>query len=432
MPIQRPLKPSRKIAGLMILSSALTGCLSSPAAKKQKFFDRGEIAFKQQHYPEAIISYSRALEIDPKFTDAHFRLAQCFEKQSNWAGAVQELQRTILLQPTHWAAQTDLAQIMLAAGKAQDAKDRVTTVLQSDPGNIDAQMVLANADATLGDTKSALNEAQQAVASGASPFRALLNLAVIQQKAGKDDEAEATLKKAQAADTSSTSPHMALASLYARHGRWKDAAEQFNAAIAIAPHDPSPRSALAALNLKQGDATAAEKTLTEAKNQAPDDPAMYRLLGDYYIARGNYPAALTEFAAISARHQNDLAVKKTYIQLLITEHRLDEANQLNERDSEKDATRRRGAGLKSANPDSAGSVRSGDVDVATSFEARSRQCAGTFPVGCRAARKGRTTTSRSGMAQSCSSAAGLRPGMVGLGSGGFTAFGLARSGCDRR
>ena len=128
---------------------------------------------------------------------------------------------------------------------------------------------------------------------------------MIQQKAGKDDDAEATLKKAQAADTSSTSPHMALASLYARHSRWKDAAEQFNAAISIAPHDPTPRSALAALYLKQGDAAAAEKTLSDAKNQAPDDPAMYRLLGDYYIARGNYPAALTEFAAISARHQND-------------------------------------------------------------------------------------------------------------------------------
>ncbi len=71
---------------------------------------------------------------------------------------------------------------------------------------------------------------------------------------------------------------------------------------------------------------AAEKTLTDAKNQSPDDPAMYRLLGDYYIARGNYPAALAEFGAISARHQNDVVAKRTYIQLLIMSHRLDEAD----------------------------------------------------------------------------------------------------------
>jgi tetratricopeptide (TPR) repeat protein len=333
MTTQRSFKPCRNIASLAILAflaSVLTGCFSSPATKKQKFYQQGEKAFGQQLYPEAIIAYSRALEIDPKFTDAHFRLAQCLEKQSDWPGAVQELQRTIVLQPNHWGAQTDLAQIMLAAGKAQDAKDRANTVLQGDPGNIDAQILVTNADAVLGDTKSALIGAQQAVASGASPLRALLNLAVIQQKAGKDDDAEATLKKAQAADPSSTNPHMALGSLYARHSRWKDAAEQFSSAISVAPHDPAPRVALGALYLKQGDAAAAEKTLTDAKNQAPDNPAMYRLLADYYMARGNYSAALAEFAAISARHQNDVVVKKTYIQLLIMNHRLDEAGQLND------------------------------------------------------------------------------------------------------
>src|ERR1700733_7970467 len=166
MPRPRKFKLCRAIAGLSIVASALAGCFSSPTAKKQKFFDQGEQAFHQQQYPEAIISYSRALEADPRFTDAHFRLAQCLEKQSNWAGAIQELQRTIELRPTLWAAQTDLAQIMLAAGESQDAKDRANSVLQGDPGNIDAQMLVANSDAALGDTKSALTEAQQAVASG--------------------------------------------------------------------------------------------------------------------------------------------------------------------------------------------------------------------------------------------------------------------------
>ncbi len=74
MPTPRSFQASRKIAVLAILASALAGCFSSPAAKKQKFFNQGEQAFKQQQYPEAIISYSRALEIDPKFGEAHFRL----------------------------------------------------------------------------------------------------------------------------------------------------------------------------------------------------------------------------------------------------------------------------------------------------------------------------------------------------------------------
>src|SRR5437016_1904949 len=101
MPTQRSFKLSREFACLALLASTLTGCLSSPGVKKQKFFNQGEQSFKLQQYPEAIISYSRALEIDPRYTEAHFRLAQCLEKQSDWPGAVQELQRTISLNPNH-------------------------------------------------------------------------------------------------------------------------------------------------------------------------------------------------------------------------------------------------------------------------------------------------------------------------------------------
>ena len=107
---QLSFQPYRVFAVVAILASALTGCFSSPAVKKQRFFNQGEQAFQQQLFPEAIISYSRALEIDPKFAEAHFRLAQCFEKQGNWPSAIQELQRAIAFQPTNWAAQTDFSE----------------------------------------------------------------------------------------------------------------------------------------------------------------------------------------------------------------------------------------------------------------------------------------------------------------------------------
>jgi len=54
------------------------------------------------------------------------------------------------------------------------------------------------------------------------------------------------------------------------------------------------------------------------------------MLGDYYLSRGENAKALTEFAALLAEHQSDLAVRKTYIQLLILNHRIEEAARLNE------------------------------------------------------------------------------------------------------
>ena len=62
----------------------------------------------------------------------------------------------------------------------------------------------------------------------------------------------------------------------------------------------------------------------------PDVPAGYRMLGDFYIARNESAKALAEFSSLVASHPNDLAVKKTYVQLLILAHKLDEAATVND------------------------------------------------------------------------------------------------------
>src|ERR1700754_1786359 len=57
------------------LALSLVGCLSNPEAKKQKFYSQGVADYEAKKYPEAVISLGRAVQIDPKFADAHFKLA---------------------------------------------------------------------------------------------------------------------------------------------------------------------------------------------------------------------------------------------------------------------------------------------------------------------------------------------------------------------
>jgi tetratricopeptide (TPR) repeat protein len=318
-------------AAAMLMAVALsTGCLSNPTAKKQKFYDQGLRDFDKQKYPEAIVSFTRALQFDPRFAEAHYQLAQCHQRQSNWAGAIRELQRTVELQPDNAAAQIDLGRIILAGGKNQDARDRAMAVLHSEPNNLDAELLLSNADALMGHLKDARAEAQDAVAIAPDQIRSYINLAIIEQKAGAEEEAELVLSKAQSIDPRSATPRMALGQLYQRHSRFADAKAEFEAAIALAPADPQPRTALAAIDLQLGDSSSAEKVFADAKQQVPDNPAIYRLLGDYYMLQANFTAALSEFGALSSRYQADLPVRKTYIQLLILNHRADEATQLND------------------------------------------------------------------------------------------------------
>src|SRR5258708_27260601 len=49
------------------------------------------------------------------------------------------------------------------------------------------------------------------------------------------------------------------------------------------------------------------------------------MLGDYYLSQGDSTKALTEFASISKDHPEDLKIRKSYIQLLILTHHMNEA-----------------------------------------------------------------------------------------------------------
>ena len=113
----------RKLTVALLLSLSLlvgvfaTGCSRDPNVRKQKFLEQGNRDFDKGKYPEALISYSRAIQIDPRFAEAHYKLAQCYLKQGSWAQAFQELNRTVDLQPDNWPAQLEIARLFLASGK---------------------------------------------------------------------------------------------------------------------------------------------------------------------------------------------------------------------------------------------------------------------------------------------------------------------------
>src|ERR1700688_243989 len=115
----------------------LCACSTDPNVKKQKFLDRANQDFGQGKYAEALISYGRAIQVDPRFAEAHYGLAQTHMKMGSWGAAYQELQRTVNLQPENWKAQLDMSRLELAGGRPKDAKERSQLVLKNDPQNAD-------------------------------------------------------------------------------------------------------------------------------------------------------------------------------------------------------------------------------------------------------------------------------------------------------
>ena len=88
------------LISLLIAAFTLASCSLNPEAKKKKYLERGAAYFDKGQYREANMEFENAIQIDPKFADAHYRLAQSLMKQGDWSHAYQELTRAVEFDPT--------------------------------------------------------------------------------------------------------------------------------------------------------------------------------------------------------------------------------------------------------------------------------------------------------------------------------------------
>jgi len=309
----------------IFFAALLAGCSRNPQVAKKNFFDRGSSYFQQGKFHEAAIEYQNAIQIDPSYAAAHYELAQCFLKQSDWALAFQELTRTVAIEPTNGKAQLDLGNLLLAGGKYAEARDRAQIVLAGDPRNAAAQMLLADSDAAQGNLAAAMDEANQAIQMDPKRTQSYINIALIQEKKKDLAAAEKSLQQALSIDPKSMPAFMSLAALYEHQARWLDAEKQYQAAISADLNNPLPRAGLSLLYLRQGKKDAAEQTLKDTKTALKDNRAAYRMLGDFYISQRQIDKALSEFQSLHSEHPQDAGVSKTCAQLLLDSNRVDDA-----------------------------------------------------------------------------------------------------------
>src|ERR1700728_1496526 len=66
---------------------------------KEELYDQAIDLFADDKFDEAIAMYERALEIDPKFTDAVHGLAMCYQAKGDTDSAIEVTKRHIAADP---------------------------------------------------------------------------------------------------------------------------------------------------------------------------------------------------------------------------------------------------------------------------------------------------------------------------------------------
>ena len=127
--------------GLIPALCVLCFCGRNPWLPKESLVARGNDFYSKGLYEEAAIQYKKALQKDPRYGEAHYRLGLTLQKLQNPEAAYASFEQALELMPGHEDSLAQLANILLSAYLADP---RRTEALKSRIEGYTAQMLAKN------------------------------------------------------------------------------------------------------------------------------------------------------------------------------------------------------------------------------------------------------------------------------------------------
>lgn len=314
------------VAAALLLS--FSACKGDPTVKKQKYLESGNKYQERGQFREAAIEYQNAIQIDPQFAEAHYKLAHTYVALSNWTAALQELQKAVSLQPSNIQAQVDLGNFYLGVRNVKEAEQVAVALLEKDPNNADAHALMASIYVAQKKPMEAQREFEKALELAPGKAGIQFSAGMFEFGRGNRAGAEMRMKKALELDPKLVMARMALADVYMANGDFDAVERTHREGIAADPKAAAYYKALAKFYEMGQRRQDAEQVLLHAKNTIGNNPAGHRLLADFYVSVGETSKALDEFASLTKQNPKDVGTRVDYIDLLVGANRLEEASQL--------------------------------------------------------------------------------------------------------
>lgn len=312
---------------LVLLTLALSSCMSSPAAKSARFIENGKKLLASKDAPRAILAFKNAIHATPRNPEAYYQLGLAYLAAGDLRSAVTGLRQAIELDPKHTAARLQLAQLMAGAsdqGVLQDAQQRLQALLQDTPDDPDALHALALTELKLGDTADAMRDLDMAVA--AAPQDLLIAITLAQAKLQQKDAkgAEAVLVKACENSPKSVDAVVVLGRFYFSQNKTSEAEQQFQRALIMDPNHGGALLNLATLQYQMGRKPEAEQGFKRLSGM----PAFKQVYGVFLYQEGRKDEAVREFERLAKENPDDRMIRARLVTMYQRVNRVPDAERV--------------------------------------------------------------------------------------------------------
>src|ERR1017187_5402028 len=281
-----------KCVVVLLLATALgllPACRSS--ARAREHVEKGNQYFAQKQFTSAENEYRQAIQIDPDYADADYRLGILQIQQEYPTAARQSLARAVDLAPKNLDARLHLGDLLISSTQYAEARQQAEAVLQQDGKNAGAHRLLGQVALHQVQYVAAENELSQAITLNPSDPQTYINLASFYKGQNAPDRAEQVLRQGIAKDPRAVELPMALAALYSERNRRPEAKHLLDQIEADEANYPDGHGAVADFYLANGDAASALDRFHALVNKDANDQAAARKVAECYLQLGRWQDA---------------------------------------------------------------------------------------------------------------------------------------------
>ena len=309
-----------KCVVVLLLATALgllPACRSS--ARAREYVEKGNQYFAQKQFTSAENEYRQAIQIDPDYADADYRLGILQIQQEYPTAARQSLARAVDLAPKNLDARLHLGDLLISSTQYAEARQQAEAVLQQDGKNAGAHRLLGQVALHQVQYVAAENELNQAITLNPSDPQTYEDLGLAQLLDAEYGAAGKSFQTAVDIKPDDPQTYINLASFYKGQNAPDRAEQVLRQGIAKDPKAVELPMALAGLYSERNRRPEAKHLLDQIEGDETNYPDGHRAVADFYLANGDVASALDRFHALVNKDANDQAaarkVAECYLQL---------------------------------------------------------------------------------------------------------------------
>lgn len=247
----------------------------------------GMVQKEQGRLGDALNSFNKAIDGDPKFGTAYTQRGLVELAQNNLAGAESDFKQAIAIRSSSSTAHFGLGRVYIGQGKIDAALKELNTAAYLDTNSAPIQIALGDAWRIQGNTNAAVSAYQRAIGIKSENEMAYLNLSQIREDRGDLELAMAELRSGIELNPSNVPLHMRIGDIALKLEKSDVAVDEYTKALKLDP-----------------DNTQAVKGMTRAYVQKAQKDAS----GAFFVSN-NYEAAEAMIQQAIRLNPNDMELR---------------------------------------------------------------------------------------------------------------------------